>query len=283
MSETLGVALARLAAPLREAGMPDAMRDLRILGAHVLAIPSDRVSLHLHDVLSPREGSELARLARLRAAHMPVAKLIGRKAFWGRDFAVSEDVLDPRPETETLIAAALETPARRVLDLGTGSGAIGLTLALEWAEADVVLCDISAAALEIAKRNAGDLGATARLIQSDWFENIEGTFDLIVSNPPYIAVQDYAALMSDVVNYEPRIALTDEGDGLGAYRHICRTAGAYLGAGGRLIVEIGFDQGKAVCRLFELAGFTKIQCLADMDGRDRVVRGIWPTGGERGT
>jgi release factor glutamine methyltransferase len=223
-------------------------------------------------------GDARALLAR-RAAREPVAKILGRRVFWGRDFEVTADVLDPRPETECLIAEALAGPKPlTLLDLGTGSGILAVTLLAEWPEVRGVATDLSEAALAVAARNAARAGVAARLdlIRADWFAGVTGVFDLIVSNPPYIGVDEMAGLMPEVRAHDPRLALTDEADGLTAYRAIAGGAGAHLRPGGRLMVEIGWRQGAAVADLLRAAGFEAVAVLPDLEGRDRVVRGVWP-------
>jgi release factor glutamine methyltransferase len=193
---------------------------------------------------------------------------------------VDETVLDPRGDTETLIAACLELgPQTHVLDLGTGSGAIGLTLAAEWQGTQVLCSDLSQEALGVAAHNAErfELSDRVMFLRSDWYTQIEGAFDLIVSNPPYIALSEWEGLDPEVRGFDPRMALTDEDDGLTAYRIICGGAPEYLTEGGRLNVEIGHAQGRAVQALFADAGFTEIKCLPDMAGRDRVVCGVRAT------
>ncbi len=255
----------------------DVMRDLRILAAHVLEIDASRMTLHMQESVSANQRELFEALVDGRASNMPISKLIKRRLFWGREFTVDFDVLDPRADTETLIAACLALePQSCVLDLGTGSGAIGLTLAAEWPRAKVLCTDISEEALAIARQNMNQIGVAdaVRFLVSDWFDKVIGTYDLIVSNPPYISLEEWRTLDPEV-QFDPRIALTDEADGLSAYRIITAQAGAYLEKGGHLIVEIGHQQGRAVEALFDAAGFTQIKCLPDMAGRDRVVCGLW--------
>lgn len=255
----------------------DVMRDLRILAAHVIEVDASRMTLHMHDDVSANQRELFEALVDGRSAHMPISKLIKRRLFWGREFSVDFDVLDPRADTETLIAACLELKLKtNVLDLGTGSGAIGLTLAAEWPRANVLCTDISEGALTIARQNMNQIGVadTVRFQVSDWFDKVIGTYDLIVSNPPYISLDEWQTLDLEV-QFDPKIALTDNGDGLSAYRIIAAQAGAYLEKGGHLIVEIGHQQGRAVQALFDVAGFTQVKCLPDMAGRDRVVSGLW--------
>ncbi|TAG13666.1 MAG: peptide chain release factor N(5)-glutamine methyltransferase, partial [Rhodobacterales bacterium] len=204
--------------------------------------------------------------------------ITGRRLFWGLEFRVTPDTLDPRPETETLVAEALTRPFLKILDLGTGTGCILLACLKHMPMARGMGVDASPAALAVAARNAADLGleGRARFLQSDWFSAVDGQFDLIVSNPPYIAAEEMAALAPDVRDWEPHLALTPGGDGLDAYRAIARGAGARLVPGGRLLLEIGPTQGAAVVAMLEGAGLTGLSILPDMDGRDRVVTAMKP-------
>lgn len=210
-----------------------------------------------------------------RAAREPLSHLLGYRDFYKHRFEVSSDVLDPRPDTETLVEVALGTTFDRVLDLGTGSGCILLSLLAERRAALGVGTDLSDAALSVAARNAEKLGVGNQVsfIVSDWFAEVDSTFDLIVSNPPYIAVDEMGCLQPEVRDHEPRMALTDEGDGLACYRTIIVDAPAYLKMGGHLMVEIGPTQAGAVKVMMDTGGFAKIRTIQDLDGRDRVVSG----------
>ena len=256
----------------------DVMRDLRILAAHVLQVDASRMTLHMHDEVTEKQREHFNLLVDRRTSNMPISKIIQKRLFWGREFDVDLNVLDPRGDTETLIAACLKLgPQDKVLDLGTGSGAIGLTLAAEWPRVDVMCTDISDEALDVARLNMKSFGVAdgVRLLRSDWFGAVEGRFDLIVSNPPYIALEEWDGLDFEVRGFDPRMALTDEADGLSCYRVIVAQAGAYLEKDGYLMVEVGHTQGRAVQDLYDAAGFTQITCLSDMAGRDRVVSGVW--------
>ncbi|MFB2531430.1 peptide chain release factor N(5)-glutamine methyltransferase [Paracoccus sp. p4-l81] len=272
---TRAQALRDAARQLAEAGIPDAPRDARRLLAHVLDVAADRLTLELAEPepLSPDQQARMGQMVQARAAHQPVAQITGRRSFWGRDFAVTRDTLDPRPETETLIALALTEPFTRLLDLGTGTGCIGLTLLAERPSALGLLTDLSPRALAVAQDNATALGVAARagFLISDWFAAVRGGFDLIVSNPPYIAADEMAALSPDVRDWEPHLALTPGGDGLDAYRALAAGVAGHLAPGGRLMVEIGPTQGAAVADLWAGAGLTQVAVHPDLDGRDRVV------------
>lgn len=277
-SYTIADALRRITAALSEAAIPDAAGDARRLMAHALACDPGRLTLLLRDPLPLEAAARLDAGLSARLSRQPVAQITGQRLFWGRAFRVTQDTLDPRPETETLIAAALAQPFARVLDLGTGTGAILLTLLAERPDATGLGTDRSPAALAVARTNAEALGLTGRadLTEADWFEGVDGRFDLIASNPPYIAVSEMPDLSPEVRLWEPHMALTDGGDGLGAYRAIARGALAHLTPGGRLLVEIGPTQAGAVGALFLAAGLGGIATLTDLDGRDRVVCGVAP-------
>lgn len=219
------------------------------------------------------DGEALLRDALIkRAAGMPVSKIIGQRDFWKRSFKVTPDVLDPRPDTETLVEAALTVPFERVLDLGTGSGCILISLLDERPAATGLGADISEAALTVARENACQT-PNAQFQRSDWFTEVTGQFDLIVSNPPYVTLPEWQDLDREVREHDPRLALTDEGDGLAAYRIITAEAPRYLAPKGHVMVEIGHAQGADVAQLFAEAGLTDVKVLPDMNGKDRVVTG----------
>ena len=277
MSRSVGEGLTDLRGRLTAAGIDGAAREARRLMAAALDVAPDRISLMQTDPLPGAAEDRLFAMAARRCAREPLSHILGLRAFYEHEFRVTADVLDPRPETETLVAAALGAPFDRVLDLGTGSGCILLSLLAARPQARGVGTDISAAALQVALINAGRLGVEARceLFASDWFASVEGQFDLIVSNPPYIAAWEMQQLEPEL-RYEPRRALTDEEDGLTAYRAIAAGAVAHLAPGGRLMVEIGWRQGPDVSRLLADAGLAQVRILPDLDGRDRVVAAIRP-------
>ena len=274
---TVQEALATATRLLNEAGVDGAARDARRLMSAFLEVEPGRLTLHLGDEFDPLTEENFIAAVKERQARRPMSHLLGYRAFYGRRFEVSSDVLDPRGDTETLIAAALAAPFCRLLDLGTGSGCILLTLLAERPRATGIGTDISDPALAVAERNAEALRLRdrARLIRSDWFAEVRGDFDLIVSNPPYIAAEEMAELAPEL-SYEPRQALTDEGDGLSAYRAITARALHHLRPGGRLMVEIGWQQAAAVSAMFRAAGLDGVRVLPDLEGRDRVVTGQKP-------
>jgi len=262
------------ASRLEAAGIDGGARDARLLLAHVSGMSLARLSAEMSEVAGPELIGAMDKVVARRCARAPMSHITGKRLFYNHEFQVTPDVLDPRPETEALVSAALQLPWARVLDLGTGSGAIILSLLAERAEATGIATDLSPAALGVAQANAEALGLAARceLILSDWFTDITGRFDLIVSNPPYIAQGEMPDLAPEL-SFEPRMALTDGADGLSAYRAICGGAGAHLAPGGWLMVEIGWQQGQAVSALMRDAGLKNIRILPDLDGRDRVVQG----------
>lgn len=270
MSEARAL-LADATARLAAAGIDSAAGDALALMAHALGVPRHGVRDALARPLPPEAAARFQAAIAARLDRRPVSQILGHRDFWKHRFRVTRDTLDPRPETETLVAAALDLPWSSVLDLGTGTGAILLSLLADRPGARGLGVDLSRAALDVARENAAALGIAAEFRQSDWFAQVEGRFDLIVSNPPYIAAHEMAALSPEVRDWEPRAALTDEGDGLGAYRALAAGAAAHLTPGGWLAVEIGPTQAGAVAGLFAGAGLGAMQVRRDLDGRDRVV------------
>ena len=271
-AEALRAALPRLQA----AGVEGAARDLRLLLAFATGIPPDRLTPVLADPLPGAAAARFEAAVTARVARQPVSQIVGGRLFWGRWFRVTPDVLDPRPETETLIAAALDGEFSRVLDLGTGSGVILITLLAERGEATGTGVDLSPKALSVAAANAAALSVAGRatFLQSDWLSAVRGRFDLVVANPPYIAQAEMPGLSPEVRLWEPRLALTPGGDGLDACRSILRDVRSVLVPSGRVLLEIGASQGDAVAALCQSAGLQAVTVLQDMDGRDRVVSAV---------
>jgi len=267
--------LAAAVRQLTKSGVPDAARDARKLLAYASGVDAGRLTLILPEPVSAEVATRFDHLIARRSRFEPVSHLVGSRAFYGRAFEVTKDVLDPRPETETLIEMALRDPFARVLDLGTGSGCILVTLLAENPAAVGVGADVSPRALDVALRNAQrhHVDDRATFVQSDWMASIRRPFDLIVANPPYIAADEMAVLSRDVREWQPRLALTDEADGLSAYRTIIAQAQKVLEPDGRLIFEIGSTQGQAVAELMLQGGLVDVFVIPDLDGRDRVVTG----------
>ena len=256
--------------------------EARLLLGHVLGRPPAWLIAHDDEVLDEAALLRFASLVARRNGGEPVAYLVGHREFYGREFAVSPEVLIPRPETEMLVDIALAqevgaggtaTGAARILDLGTGSGCIAITLALEIPSAQVSAVDAYDAALRTARKNAERLKASLRLLQSDWFSALAGErFDLIVANPPYIAATDPHLAAGDL-RHEPVTALASGDDGLDAIRRIVADAPEHLVPGGQLWLEHGYDQAAAVRELFAGAGWTDIAQHRDLAGIVRVTGG----------
>ncbi|MEM6636041.1 MAG: peptide chain release factor N(5)-glutamine methyltransferase [Pseudomonadota bacterium] len=270
---TFGAILASATGELKAAGVPDAARDARRLLAAAARVAPDRLTLMRAEQVGDASIVRLNEMIAQRCRRQPVSQILGYRDFFGRRFSVSPAVLDPRPETETLVAAALRARIGRVLDLGTGSGCILLSLLAEAPAAHGLGSDVSDDALRVAEKNAESLGleGRARFQRADWWAGITGQFDTIVANPPYIARHEMAALAPEVREWEPVQALTDGADGLGAYRVIASGARAKMTEDARLLVEVGPDQAAVVASLFSDAGLEAIAVDTDLDGRDRVV------------
>jgi release factor glutamine methyltransferase len=252
--------------------------DAQVLMCHVLGVNRAGLAANPFRILTETEDARIDSLVAQRALGAPVAYLVQSREFYGRDFAVGPEVLIPRPETETLVEAALERVRgdARCLDLGTGSGAIAVTLACERPALRLVATDVSAEALAVARTNAARHGCAERIAfaQGSWYEAVADTrFDLIVSNPPYVAAAD-PHLEDGDLRFEPRVALTDDSaDGLDSIRAIVAGAAAHLAPGGWLLFEHGYDQGEAAARLLEEAGFQERVGLRDLAGIPRVAGG----------
>lgn len=255
---------------LTQGGIESAARDARLLVAAACDIKADRLTLEANSDVSDHMVVRAKHFAKARLSREPVSRILGRRLFWGRWFDITPDVLDPRGDTETLIALALGQSFETALDLGTGSGCIAITLATE-TSANVVATDISQAALKVAQQNASLHQAPVNFVHSDWFDDVAGRFDLIVSNPPYISEAEMSDLDPDVALFDPHIALTPGGDGLFPYRVIAQNARDFLTEEGRVLVEIGHKQARDVMRLFAEAGFVQVTCHRDLNGKDRVI------------
>jgi release factor glutamine methyltransferase len=253
--------------------------DARMLLQHVLQVNHAYLLTHPEEPITALQAAAFGALVLRRANGMPVAYLTGERAFYDRIFKVTPAVLVPRPETELLIDLALEAMTEdrsyRILDLGTGSGAIAITIAKHRPRANVVAVDLSNDALSVAQWNASNLSAdNINLIQGSWYEPLGAgeKFDLIVSNPPYVAEHDPHLQQGDL-RFEPAMALSAGENGLACLRHIIAEAPAYLVDGGRLLVEHGYDQS-AICRLLiKCAGFEDIKVHKDLAGIERVCDG----------
>ena len=260
-------------AKLRECGISDPVRDARLLLADCLELRTQNLNLLDNSCISEIKISKFWRMINERCKRKPVSKILGYRSFWGRDFEINENVLDPRGDTETLIELILDCNFENMLELGTGSGAIAITVLAERPEVTCVATDISQYALNTARTNSKRHGVQSRLklLYSNWFDKISGSFDIIVSNPPYISSEEYAQLSAEVLKYDPKISLTLGGDGLEAYREILSQALEKLSKNGHIFLEIGYTQANAVGHLFKEAGFQQIKVHKDLGSRDRVI------------
>lgn len=267
---------------LAAAGLDSPALDARILVGHALGLDHTALAAAPSRVLVADEEEAIAALARRRLAREPVARILGCKEFWSLQLRIDGSTLVPRPETETVVEAALaaidargpRTRPLRIADLGTGSGAILLALAAELPHADGVGTDVSAAALAVARDNARRLGLTrARWVACDMAAALRGPFDLIVSNPPYIASADIAALAPEVRDFDPPAALDGGPDGLDFYRAIRSAAARLLAPGGAVVVELGAGQVHAVGALFAANGLAPLPPRPDVNGVPRALVG----------
>jgi release factor glutamine methyltransferase len=274
-------ALQIIAQTFRAAGIDDADVDARVLAGHALHLDRARLVSQSDRVLEAREVNAISGLAARRLKREPVSRILGRKEFWSLALAITPDVLVPRPETETVVEGALDFVVRnglrmeklRILDIGTGSGALLVALLNELPNATGIGTDISRAALEVAQINVAQFGFESRssLIACDMAAGVQGQFDLVVSNPPYIARGQIASLAPEVRDYDPMMALDGGGDGLTAYRSISADAKRILAQGGRLFVEMGAGQEPAVRELFTNAGLVVGIARNDLAGTPRVL------------
>lgn len=271
-------AVRHAALTLEVAGVPDPRTDAELIAAHVTGLPRMNVRLMGENELTSEQEQRFSSLLLSRAQRVPLQYLLGVQYFYGLPFQVDERVLIPRPETEELCEWGLSflsrRPAPSALDLCTGSGAIAVTLKHECSIAHVTASDLSADALALAKLNAEQNGAQVRFVQGDLWEPVgEETFDLILSNPPYIPTADCDELQAEV-RREPRMALDGGVDGLDFYRRIAREAPQHLRSGGMIAVELGVGEAESVAELFGQAGLVDVTVRKDLCGIARMVGGF---------
>ena len=261
---------------LRDNEIPAPDSDALFLLQYVSGMDLTRYLLNAGEEAGEEIKERCLALARLRAAHVPLQHIIGSAPFMGRDFIVNDKVLVPRQETEVLAEEAIRIlkqsfPEGNVLDLCTGSGILAVTLSLEVPQARIEASDISAEALEVARKNAERLGADVIFREGDLFENIEDVFDMIVTNPPYIPTGVIPTLDSEVKDHDPLLALAGGEDGFRVISRIIRNAPAYLSGSGWLLIEIGYDQGERISRELAMAKWRDIKILRDLSGHSRVA------------
>lgn len=266
-----------LTAQFTEAGLPTPDIDAKLLVMAATGFtPVDMITRGT-EFLSQEAFMRISDYAARRVGGEPVDHILAIRGFYGRDFWVTLDVLSPRPDSETLIDCALEklrgVDAPRILDLGTGSGALAVTLLAEIPRAHVQATDISPEALHVAAENAQTHNVSGRIsfMKSDWLQTVGGHYDLIISNPPYIDAKAMGQLSDEVLDYDPRIALYGGEDGLDPYRVIMRDAPAHLNKDGWIILEIGYDQGVSVPDILRAAGFINTELRRDLGGQPRCI------------
>lgn len=267
---------------LNEAGIEESTLDARLLLEAVCGTDRNDLLVHGEQPVAPEAEEKYLNWIRQRAEHIPLQQLTGEQDFMGLTFSVNEHVLIPRQDTEILVEEVLKElhDGMRVLDMCTGSGCILLSLLHYSNDCEGLGVDLSAEALEVAGRNVlkvltPEKAEHAHFLQSDLFEKVEGKFEIIVSNPPYIASAEVDRLMPEVRDHEPRMALDGTEDGLEFYRRIIAEAGQYLVSSGMLFFEIGYDQGQAVSELMREHGYREVQVVQDYAGLDRVVYGTY--------
>ena len=260
---------------LEKAGIQEAALDARLLLEEVCRTDRNTLLVHGDRAVTEEEETQFRIFIERRSTHEPLQQITGWQEFMGLRFFVTEDVLVPRQDTETLVEEVMRylRDGMEILDVCTGSGCILLSLLRYSNGCRGVGCDISEKALAVAGQNAKELGISAQFIQSDLFESIEGRFEYIVSNPPYIRKDMIPTLMEEVRDHEPLIALDGGEDGLDFYRKITREATEHLYSGGMLFFEIGYDQGEAVKNLLLEDGYADVEVHQDLAGLDRVVTG----------
>lgn len=265
------------AARLQAANIENSRRDVRLLLAHALGVEPVDVILREMDAVDAAGLTAFEAAISRRAAGEPVSRIRGWREFYGRRFVITPDVLDPRPETELLVSEGLSRLPQggQVLDLGVGSGCIVLSVLTERADARGVGVDISPAALAVARLNAEALGLAQRLtlVEGGWEVTLEGDFDLVLSNPPYIPSADMTGLAREVLEHDPHVALTPGGDGLDPYRSILGRVGQLLAPGGWIGFEFGFGQAADVANLMAAASLDQIVVLPDLAGIERAAFG----------
>ena len=278
MAGSLAHALDRATARLAAAGVPGPRRDASLLLIHAAGLSRVALMTEPGRVLGPAPAAAFERLIKRRAGREPVSRLLGRREFWSLDFALTPDCLDPRPDSETLVAAVLDRVAERsaplrLLDLGTGSGCLLLALLSELPRATGLGTDIAEGAVRAARANARALALEerARFVVADWGAGLGASFDAVVCNPPYIAEADLAAWAPEVGRHDPRRALAGGEDGLVAYRSIAPVLSRLLRPGGVAALELGADQAGPVTALLQAAGLVVEEVSEDLSGTPRCL------------
>ena len=262
---------------LMMAGCDSPALDARIFVKKIFSLSDADLIAGEDRLASEDEQAALEAVVKRRLAGEPVSRILGAREFWGLLFTVTPAVLDPRPDTETIVQAAVQemgaNPPASILDLGTGSGCILISLLTEFPMARGTAVDVSPEALAVARMNAQALGVADRItfVEGRWFDSVTGSFDLIVSNPPYIPIQDIESLAPEVRNHDPILALAGGNDGYDAYRIIVKEIHPHLNPGGLCYLEVGFDQGENVARLAGESNLSVRRIIPDIAGIPRAV------------
>lgn len=274
--QTLEMLLQKGITRLQAAEIEEAALDAWYLMEYYFQMSRVQYFMNLNSAPTKEQAADYVALIERRATHVPLQHITGKQEFMGFSFQVNEHVLIPRQDTEVLVEELLKVcDGKSVLDMCTGSGCIILSLVKLCKLKAAVAADLSREALWIAQENAASLEAEVTWLQSNLFEQVTGTFDVIVSNPPYIKTEVVEQLMPEVKNHEPRMALDGREDGLYFYNKIIEAAPKYLAPKGLLYFEIGHDQGEAVKQRMESKGFWEVKVVQDLAGLDRVVYGKW--------
>ena len=277
---TLAIVLRDAAEKLRTAGVDDAMLDARILAANALGLSREAMLREPHRELAAADLHKFDAMISRRCGREPVARILGRREFRSLSFRLAPDTLEPRPDSETVVEAAVDYGERlpeavslRVLDIGTGTGCLLLAVLNELPGSTGVGTDIALGAVETATRNAADLGLSDRavFICTDWTDDVVGVFDLVVSNPPYIEAAEIETLAPEVSDHDPLRALDGGADGLDAYRMIAGRLGQVLSPAGVAVCEIGSTQRDAVAAIFAAQGFSLVETRDDFGGHPRAL------------
>jgi release factor glutamine methyltransferase len=276
MPDTIRSLLAEARGRLQD-DVEDAALDARLLLQFAARIRHEEIVADPDREIAIDAAARFRSFVLRRKAKEPVSRIIGEREFYGRVFAISPDVLDPRPDTETLIDLALQhlkgNAAPRILDLGTGCGSIAVTLLAELRNATALATDIARGPLSVTRENAARLGVASRLetLQANWFDGVTGRFDLIVSNPPYIPLSEIPGLVSDVKDFDPHKALDGGPDGLEAYRRIAAGAASHMAPHGAVLVESGTGQQSAIKAIFEAHDLKFLASRCDLGGHERAL------------
>lgn len=274
-AEILSRLLTKAAHQFSRAGFQTPELDAKLLLQHLTGYSGAELISKSNDILSAEQTVQFVSLIERRLKHEPVHRIMGYREFYGREFFLSDETLVPRPDTETLVEEVIKLKPARVLEIGTGSGAIAVSLAAELQQAEIVATDISKSALETASGNAvhHDVGGRIRFVLADMYKGVSGKFDLIVSNPPYIPSTEIKTLQTEVKAFDPLKALDGGSDGLDFYRVIFEDAEAFLTPNGKVCVEIGLGQEDDVSKIALANGYFNVSVIKDLNQINRVVIG----------